>query len=349
MGKTFLVLDKEEYRTHENEYNDLLSMHYPDSKTYFMEYETLGVRKCKNIPLIGKALHHIGYWYIAARNALKLYRKKPDLIFCVNSLVAIFLGILNSKKHCIKLISYGFLFEPKKNKFYYNLRKTIANKAIGGIDKIGVATKKEVDTYGRIFNNNEKFVFIPYGADYDIEALELRPEYLKPKQYIISTGVSNRDYPTLINAYHKLVNEGHDVSPLCIMTAPYCLSSMNLENIVTIYESRLSAIKALVRDAKYIVMSLKEGDVGVGHTILLLSLRENTPIIVNRIPSIEDYVTDKEVCFFESGNVQELADKILEMEKKHELKVNTRKYYEENYTEIKFVERLLACSINGEK
>lgn len=344
MEKAFLILDKEEYRIHEQEYNDLVKNYYSNAYVFFMEYETQMVRKFKNIPFVGKALHHIGYWFIAAVNALRTYWKHPSTIVCVNSLVAIFLGLLNAKKHDIKIITYGFLFEPKENGFYYEMRKKIARRALRGIDKAGVATRKEVDTYTRIFEVDNKFVFIPYGADYDIEPIEMRPEKLNIRQYCVSTGVSNRDYPTLLAAYHKLHAEGKDVSPLCIMTSPYCLTGMDLTGIEIIYESRLSAIKSLVRDAKYIVMSLKDGEVGVGHTILLLSLRENTPILVNRIPSIEDYVDEKNVFFFESGNVDDLASKMLEMEKKDFSAYDTKSFYEGNYTEIKFLERLLKYS-----
>lgn len=348
METAFLVLDKEEYKIHKKEYSDLMSKYYDNISIYFMEYETLAVRKCKNIPLIGKALHHIGYWFIAARNAIYLYRKIPTTIICVNSLVAIFLGLLNEKKHKIRIITYGFLFEPKNNSIYYSTRKKIAKRALRGINKAGVATRKEVETYKRIFGLENKFVFIPYGADYNAKPIEMRPENLKVKEYCISTGVSNRDYPTLISAYHKLQMGGKEISPLCIMTAPYCLTGLDLSGIETIFESRLSAIKALVRDAKYIVMSLKDGEIGVGHTILLLSLRENTPILVNRIPSIEDYVDESKVKFFKSGDIEDLSNKMLEMESLDFSNVQTRSFYEENYTEVKFIERLLNYSVNIE-
>ena len=130
METAFLVLDKEEYKIHKKEYSDLMSKYYDNISIYFMEYETLAVRKCKNIPLIGNAHDHIGYWFIAARNAIYLYRKIPTTIICVNSLVAIFLGLLNEKKHKIRIITYGFLFEPKNNSIYYSTRKKNSKKSI---------------------------------------------------------------------------------------------------------------------------------------------------------------------------------------------------------------------------
>ena len=103
----------------------------------------------------------------------------------------------------------------------------------------------------------------------------------------------------------------------------------------------LETIGDWMRNSALLIISLKDVELSAGHQVLLQGLKENVPVLINKIPSILDYVSNEQVEFFESGNTQELADKMKTMLENPQ-KVQNAAFYEEHYTFNKFLERLLS-------
>lgn len=306
MDRCILVLDKLDYKSKEKEYKKIIKEKYAYAEIFYTKYEDAFIRFLRNLPKIGKLLHHIAYWTKSFIYALQVAKiaKKGATVICVNPLVAIFLSVLNGSKS-FKLVMCGFLFENKSSKFYYSARKKFVNLALKGIDKIIVYAQQEVSYYEKIFNVNNKFKFVQYGIDYDEN--ESYKNTL-PKQYLFSGGGSNRDYETLFAAYH-LVHNSIDI-PLCVATLPYCVAGMDTTDITLLYDVVLETFGSVMKNAEVVILSLKDTEISAGHQVMLQALSEGCPVIVNRIKSIEDYVTENNVIFFESENAKDLAEKI---------------------------------------
>ena len=64
----------------------------------------------------------------------------------------------------------------------------------------------------------------------------------------------------------------------------------------------LETIGDWMKHCALLVISLKDVELSAGHQVLLQGLKENAPVLINKIPAILDYVSDEQVEFFESGN-----------------------------------------------
>jgi glycosyltransferase involved in cell wall biosynthesis len=70
--------------------------------------------------------------------------------------------------------------------------------------------------------------------------------------------------------------------------------------------------------------------------VLLHAMQLGKIIIVASVPSVREYVTDKEVIFYEPGNVHDLSDKIadvmIKIEEYRQRGENARRIYTESFT-----------------
>ena len=136
--KNLLILDKIEYQTREKELLNMMEQYVgSENRVIYTSYEDETIRNVRNLRYIGAVLQHILYWKKSWDYARKVVKNQYDKIYCVNPIVGIFLGLLNQRRNT-KIILGGFLFEPKDNKIYYQLRKKIAGKALKGIDTVVV-------------------------------------------------------------------------------------------------------------------------------------------------------------------------------------------------------------------
>lgn len=303
--KGVLILDKIEYSKFHDKYIKLLLEKYGEATIYYTEYEDFIIRAVRKIPIIGKVLHHLLYWFKSFRYAINIYRdSKKSTIICINPLVAIFLAILNNNRY--KLIMCGFLFEYKKNPLYYNLRKLIVKYALNRLDLAVVYAKQEEEYYNKIFEYNGKFKFVKYGIDYLVDNTY---EKTLPHKYLFSGGGSNRDYKTLIEAYNTISEEIN--IPLCVATLPYCIQGLDTSKIKLLTDVVLENFGFVMKNSEIVILSLKETEISAGHQVMLQALSKGVPIIVNDIKAIRDYVSEDNVIFFESGNKDDLAQKII--------------------------------------
>lgn len=335
--KIILVLDKLEYKEYENEYLKVLKTKFNNAEVIYTEYEDKYIRRVRNWKYIGGQLQHLLYWRKSYNYAKYILKKNPSTIICINPIVGIFLGMLNRSEN-IKIILCGFLFETKKSKIYYELRKRFAIHCLKGVQFAVVYASQEVDYYNRIFSGIDKFVFMPYGIDYLVEE---QYEGNLPDSYIFSGGGSNRDYSTLVRAYHRLQKDKElELPPLCIATLPRCLEGVDTTGIIVLTDVVLETFGDVIKHSMFMVLSLKDTELSAGHQVMLEAMKNNVPVLVNRIRAVEDYVSDEDVTFFCSNDDKELAEKMKAMlQNRHPVK--TKNLYFEKYSFRALLERLI--------
>lgn len=331
-----LVLDRNEYRNKEMEIRSQLGEIYKNIEFFYTTYETNLIRRVRKWKIVGRALQHILYWGLSYKFAKNIYKYSANRdILSINPIVAIFLGIKNKKRR-FGLTMCGFLFEPKNNKIYYTLRKKFTEKAMEGMDRIVVYGSKEVEYYSKLFNIKNKFVFVPFGMDY-FENQEYKGQM--PGNYLFSGGGSNRDYHTLLEAYKKIKRK--DKLPLYIATNPLLIQGGIPDNVTILSDVVVENFGTVLGKAECLVLSLKDTILSAGHMVMLQALAQDVPVIVNRIHAVEDYVTDKEVLFFQSGDSEDLAHKIEMFLSKQWVPGKTRQLYEEKYTFSAMLKRII--------
>lgn len=332
-----LVLDKLDYKKRHDELMRLINEEgHQDNDIVYTSYEDSLIRYVRNFKLLGSPLQHLLYWYKSLRYSIKLLKTTVDAIYCLNPIVAIFLGLFNRDK---QIIMGGFLFEPKANKLYYNIRKCITKLSLRGIDKVVVYSSREVNYYNNIFNNN-KFVFIPYGIDY-----ENSNRYSKklPCEYFFSGGGSNRDYKTLVEAYNNLKEE---TLPLVIATQPWRLNEYDTSRIKVLSDVTVETFGDVMGKSDLLILSLRDAEISAGHMVMFQAMSQGIPILVNDIPAIRDYVDDTMVTFYKSGDVEDLTVKIRNFKNNREMyrrkSLIAKQKYDKELTLKHFIKRFMA-------
>lgn len=297
--KNLLVLDKLEYIEREHDYLELMNKQLVgENSIVFTSYEDALIRKVRNYKYIGSALQHFLYWKKSYSYAKEILKCDYDNIYCINPIVGIFLGLKNKRS---RLILAGFLFEPKKNKMYYKLRKIFARMSLAGVQKAIVYGKNEEKYYEALFGNVTQFKFLEYGIDFDNST-----EYVAksiPKDYLFSGGGSNRDYQTLVNAYNK----SNASLPLVIATQPWRLEGLDISKVEILDDVVVENFGDVLKKSRALILSLKESNLSAGHMVMLQAMSLGVPIIVNDIPAIRDYVDENCVKFYKSQDIDELA------------------------------------------
>lgn len=335
--KNILVMDNFTYQKRHSEFlklmDDILG---GENKIVYTEYEDGIIRKVRNYKFIGSILQHILYWIKSFGYAIRIIRFDSDTIYCVNPIVGFFLGLFNKKK---KIVLGGFLFEPKRNKIYYNIRKSITKLSLKRIETVVVYGSREVEYYRKIFKL-DKFKFIKYGIDFEEPCKYLNQDL--PNRYIFSGGGSNRDYVTLVNAYNLL----KDKPLLVIATQPWRLEYLDVTQIKNLDDVVLENFGDVMKNSLFLVLSLKDQVVSTGHMVMFQAMSLEVPILVNDITAIRDYVDEKSVIFYESGDVEELSKLISilsdDISHFHGKTKFAKKIYDEKLTYKSFIERFLS-------
>lgn len=332
-----LVLDRLDYKKRHDELMRLINEStLQDNDIVYTTYEDSLIRWIRNFKLLGSPLQHLLYWFKSLKYSIKLLKTNADTIYCLNPIVAIFLGLFNRNK---RIIMGGFLFEPKANKLYYNIRKCITKLSLQGIDKIAVYSSREVKYYNNIFGNN-KFVFVPYGIDYENSD---RYSNKLPNEYFFSGGGSNRDYKTLVEAYNNLEE---DVLPLVIATQPWRLNEYDTSKINVLSDVTVETFGDVMGKSVLLILSLRDGEISAGHMVMFQAMSQGTPILVNDIPAIRDYVDDTMVTFYKSGDIEDLTAKIRNFKQTRktymEKSLIAKRKYDKELTLKHFIQRFMA-------
>ncbi|MFQ9265579.1 MAG: glycosyltransferase [Streptococcus sp.] len=327
-----IILDSELQRKNEHYYASLNG----GSEVVFTNYETDLIRKVRNFKYVGSALYHLLMWKKSYDYARQFVKKDVQKIICLNPLVGIFLGVFNKRGKDITLA--GFLFEEKKNKLYYNLRKVLVNKCLKNVKNVIVYSSKEVEYYSKIFPEfQEKFSFVHYGLDYEDNHSY---EGSLPENFLFSGGGSNRDYNTIVKAVEKTKNS----LPFVIATQPWRVPKHD-EKITVLDDVVVETFGDVLGKSEALVLSLKDIDLSAGHMVMLQAMSLGVPIIVNDIPSVRDYVDESSVLFYKSGDFNQLASIIDEFDV-NDLETIQRAdkakiLYFNKYTSKKLMDRLI--------
>lgn len=335
--KCLLILDRYGYKLNEEKYKKIVLDKYDEVEIIYTKYEDFIIREVRNWPYIGNLLMHILRWIKSMNYALKALRyTNVDRIICLNPVVGFFLGLLNLRNK--KIIFAGFLFENKKNKLYYYVRKRLTKISIKKIEKVICYSSLEVQKYKKIFKLEKKFFFIPYGIDYMNQKSYIGREL--PEKYIFSGGGSNRDYKTLIEAY-KLLNKKEK---LIIATQPWRLDEIKIDDIIVLSDVVNETFGDVMAKSELLVLSLKNTEVSAGHMVMLQAMSLGVPILVNDIPAIRDYVDEDVVEFYNSGDFIELKNKIQKVlvDKSKDIKAKRAKeLYYSKYTSFALIKQLI--------
>ena len=330
--ENLIILDSELQKKNEEYYRSL----HGGSQVVYTNYETPLIRKVRNFKYIGSALYHLLMWKKSYDYARKFVKYDVKKIICLNPLVGIFLGIFNKRDKEITLA--GFLFEPKKNKLYYYLRKQLVNKTLQNVNNVMVYSSKEIDYYATVFPSyQDKFKFVHYGLDYDNQRAY---QGSLPAKYIFSGGDSNRDYETLV----KAVETSKLSMPCVIATQPWRVSAHG-SNVQVLSDVVVETFGDVLGKSEVLVLSLKDVELSAGHMVMLQAMSLGVPIIVNDIPSVRDYVNESLVTFYPSGDFEKLAQIIEDfdplVDEVLQKVAKAKNLYFEQYTSIKLMERLL--------
>lgn len=330
--ENLIILDSELQKKNEEYYRSL----HGGSQVVYTNYETPLIRKVRNFKYIGSALYHLLMWKKSYDYARKFVKYDVKKIICLNPLVGIFLGIFNKRDKEITLA--GFLFEPKKNKLYYYLRKQLVNKTLQNVNNVMVYSSKEIDYYATVFPSyQDKFKFVHYGLDYDNQRAY---QGSLPAKYIFSGGGSNRDYDTLV----KAVETSKLSMPCVIATQPWRVPAHG-SNVQVLSDVVVETFGDVLGKSEVLVLSLKDVELSAGHMVMLQAMSLGVPIIVNDIPSVRDYVNESLVTFYPSGDFEKLAQIIEDfdplVDEVLQKVAKAKNLYFEQYTSIKLMERLL--------
>jgi glycosyltransferase involved in cell wall biosynthesis len=313
MEKILIVLDSLEYKKEEQElYKSISNLCNPCF--FYSQYENRLTEVFQKTKVFGGFLTHISYWLLSVDYALKLlfsrkFNRYNHIIF-INPIVGIFYCLFSKCVFLKKNISVcGFLFEQKKSKLYLKLRTYFVNLCYKSVQNIFVYSENEVGYYEKIFPKlNSKFKYIKYGRDFCYKNVK---DFYYQKSYIASGGRSNRNFGTLCSAMEILYSKGVEQDCL-IATRPECVTEkMKKSPVHFLYGITLNQFGPFLKYANIFILPLQDTKLSAGHMAMLEALANNTPIIVTDIPAIRDYVSEKQVIFYENDNANDLANKIL--------------------------------------
>ena len=215
-------------------------------------------------------------------------RKKIDAIYGVTFRgleIIIFLHALGIIKKPIIVWHHTAVIIPKNP-----IRKVFSAFFYKGIDKLFFFSEKlQTDSLNTRKINENKTVVLHWGSDLDFYDLLIKNR--KTKDYFVSTGRENRDFPTLIKAFNNLPYK------CCIYTSKIIgdknyMEILEKENIlhtpnVTIHyvNSTIKEIAEIVNNSCGVVICCLNYPYTIGLTTLVEALALGLPVITTDNPN----------------------------------------------------------------
>lgn len=158
------------------------------------------------------------------------------------------------------------------------------------LDVLVCAASFERALYAKEFGPevDRKLVFIPFGRNKPLAAGEGRDaERAAEGGFFFTGGTSNRDYPTLVEAFRGLPYR------LEIACYPGDVAGLDLPpNVSVLHGVFDDEFKQKVRDCLAVVIPIRKADVSAGQLVLLDAMRLGKSSIVTQGSCMEDYVDD---------------------------------------------------------
>lgn len=226
-----------------------------------------------------------GFWVNLWHLVSLLWQARRADIILANRRTTLLLGLLFRfyKPRKLSLVGYEIIFIIKDN-FRSRAAVFLWKLAVGRIDRLVVQSQGEVAYLARLFNTTpHKFTFIPFYTD-------LEP-YVGPTSegYVFSAGRMERDFATLLKALYNTRIPAVMVAD----SAQRALLEAHSNSYVQCYfNTTKEEYLALLRKARLVVVSLRQGISSRGQVVLLEAMRCGKPVICSHVESIKTYVTD---------------------------------------------------------
>lgn len=276
---------------------------------------------------------YIKFFTVALKTVLSTSKYEGKTVLCWQQFygiaIAFFSRLFHMKKR-YKLVIMTFIYKQKKGLagkiFYHFVKYAITSKYV---DKIILTTQSEKQMYKNVFGVDEHlFGFAKCGAiQYDAEKFD--DAGLKERNYLFSTGRSNRDYDFLIKAIENTEYQ--------LVIACDTLNEESRGNIEIRKNTFGQEMLRYMRNAKAVVIALDDDTIAAGQLVLLHAMNMGVPVIITRSHGVtDDYVVDHyNGLVIEKTNeaLMRALDQIFHNETLYNcLCENGKKEFEDNYT-----------------
>lgn len=284
---------------------------------------------------------YVKFFTVAWRTFCNRKKHQGKTILCWQQFYGIALAFfchLFHVRHSFNLVVMTFIYKPKSGfagKLYYKfVRYAIASKYT---DAIICTSKMEIQHYADIFRVDEsKFHFVKWGA-VDYSDMDLFDEKLQKRNYLFSTGRSNRDYDFLINA---LKGTEYNLIIACDTLKAGTYENVEIRN--DIFEDKMFKYMG---NSKAVVIALGDDSIAAGQLVLLHAMNLGIPVIITSSHGVtDDYVIDGYNGLIIQKNRKALLDALELLMKDQNLYAqiseNSKKEFKKNYTKYKLGENI---------
>jgi glycosyltransferase involved in cell wall biosynthesis len=306
----------------------------------YMDYDVPWMHGHRLVRKIEEKFHLDFFW--ASQIARKVKRENFDVVLSMSERVGVPLGMMLDPgvKHIVILLNAmtpRWLSAIK----LLNLRRRWSH-IVTLSHAEAEALKKELS----IVPEKISRVLNPLDLDfYNLNGIEV-DSALPP--FIMSQGLSRRDYPTLIRAMQKLPHVTCHISAVSAwdnFKAGY--EGMDIPSNVQLksFDHPL-LIKNVTAQSQFVVVPL-QSDTGMwcaGATTVLQAQAMGKPVIVSYLPGIAEYVRDGETGYVVKGNdpdaMAEVIDRLWQdPQQTARMGENARRWISENFTLQQYVDR----------
>lgn len=284
---------------------------------------------------IANLIRYIKYFFFPFQ--IFLNRKKYDCIVGWQAfyglLFAFYCRLFHVKK-VNRVLVKNLIYKPKKGiigKWYFAFMRYIVKSKY--VDLFVCSSEKYCDYCAQIFDEpRERFIFLHFGVNDFTKMMDMN----KPvtNDYILALGRSNRDWDFLIDS---LSGTEYKLRIVCDE-----LHREQLPENIEIYNNVWQeASYEFIRNCKAMVISILDGKIVAGETVLLQAMSFSKPIIITKPSCLaEDYVTDGKTGLVIPKEKDALLEAIKRLYEDAELYTsishNCRKLYEDKHSLYSF-------------
>jgi glycosyltransferase involved in cell wall biosynthesis len=211
--------------------------------------------------------------------------KKYDTIITANIITAQMYGLYRNLINCRypRHIILELMLDEERPGIIYLLKKHIQKFCFASVDIIFVSSKNEVESYGKRFNLKDNIVrFLPFHTNI------IKPKYIeRNKGYILSAGVSGRDYSTFVEAI-----TGIDCT-FVIVSNPESVKGIKLpSNLLLHCDIPYHKYIELIENCAFVVVPLVNLTRSTGQVVILEAMALGKPVISTRTTGTTEYIED---------------------------------------------------------
>jgi len=268
-----------------------------------------------------------------------------DIVVFWDPIIAFVLGIFHSlgvRRHP-KLILIGMIYTKRQNRVIGALRRWCYRYIAGTMDHIICHSNFEREDYAQRFKTSvTKFSYVPLAIGMSTKFNNDQRTANTNGGYIVSAGRTNRNYVALIRAASELNY------PLKIV-ADYTDGGLpHNENVSIIRNAYGFDYLRLLRDARFVVIPLKERDHSSGQTVLLQAMKLGKTVVFTKTRWSADYISNGENGVeVDTDNAQALRNVLQYLythpEKCSEIGEKAKESVAQNHCEDVYVGKIVEC------